>query len=136
MNEVFVVLIYLLQIVLNALSDGYNQLGMKRLGHLLYAVSLGLLIALPFFGLCATDHWWYIIVYLSGYSFLRLSVFDVIINIVRHKHWYYHCNRLDKTRCSFEDGFWSGINPPPVFEAIGRVLIFAFGIFTIINGIL
>lgn len=76
----WVILIFVIQsILLDAIGDGFKDNNKKEQGHLLSALSILSLLAIPLIGV-QHDTWWWGIV---GYILIRIGIFDPVYNITR-----------------------------------------------------
>jgi len=120
-----VLLIYLIAIVLAALSDGWMINDMKVIGHSAEAISILALLVLPFIHEYKGGWGWY----LASYVFLRVGMFDMVHNLAAGLPILYHGTT------SLWDFVAMKFNPPLWAEMFGRVLFLFTGIMIPIQNI-
>lgn len=120
------ILIFILSIITDAFGDAFNDSNKKTLGHLLSALSIGILLMSPFM---VEVSWQSIGWYFASYILLRISFFDIIYNMTRDLPIGYIGNT------SLWDKFLQKFKPFPSLLLITRVLTAIVGIAIIIKEI-
>jgi len=72
--------IYAASIILNGVGDGLNNSNHKTAGHVVNALSIGMLVASPFLMDYDKKKWYW---YLLTYTSLRIGLFDSTYNLTR-----------------------------------------------------
>jgi hypothetical protein len=114
-----IILTYAGSIVLNAIGDGLNDSGHKGWGHTCNAVSLGIVLASPFYINYDKSKWYW---YLASYCSLRIALFDYSYNTTRRLPF----NYIGGT--STWDKMLKKLNPPETYGGRGVFLIFGISI--------
>jgi len=72
--------IYTASIILNGIGDGLNNSNRKTAGHVINALSIGMLVASPFLMDYDKKKWYW---YFATYTSLRIGLFDWTYNMTR-----------------------------------------------------
>jgi len=118
-----ILILYIVSIVLWSLADGFRDDGHKKTGHLLRALSFGVLLVVPYFYVSGIG--WC----LASYICLHVSLFDIIYNIKRKLPVTYHGTT------NYWDIIMNLFNPPAWAELFGRVVILFTGVMMAIQNL-
>jgi hypothetical protein len=78
--NLLITLLFISVIFFNAFGDGLNDSNRKVIGHIMVAIYIGLLLAMPFIINIYGIVWW---AYILKYSFIRFGIFSPIYNLTR-----------------------------------------------------
>lgn len=113
-------------IALNAYGDGLNMIGKKDWGHTMNAASILCLLAIPLtveIEKSIQD----IYPWIFKYTFLRVAMFDPIINKTIGEDMFYLANS------SFSDKVIKQMSPPEIMNATARTVFLTLGVTIQIN---
>ena len=75
-NTIYLITLFLFNIILNGIGDALNDSNRKKIGHILRALSILTLLIVPvIMNITIFD--------VLGYVFLRFGLFDILYNITR-----------------------------------------------------
>lgn len=120
LNNIKIIGLYAASIVMNGIGDGLNNSNRKTIGHILNAISIGILLSSPFILDFDRTKWYW---YLASYISLRVGLFDSTYNLTRELPLFStgSTSPSDKLYNIF------GINPAfprPIFLAVGITIPF------------
>jgi hypothetical protein len=120
-----ILITYTVAIVLAALADGWMDNDMKTIAHLAEALSVLVLLIIPFIHKYRGGWGWYIAAYLC----LRIGLFDPMYNLAAGNELFFHGTT------SLWDMFTGALNPPVVAELFGRAVFLFAGVMIAIQQI-
>lgn len=105
---------------MNGIGDGLNNSNRKTIGHVINAISIGILLSSPFILDFERTKWYW---YLASYISLRIGLFDSTYNLTRELPFF------STGTTSPSDKLYNilGINPAiprPIFLTVGITIPF------------
>ena len=79
-DDLKIIGLYAASIILNGIGDGLNNSNYKTAGHVINALSIGVLVTSPFLIDYNKKKWYW---YLASYTSLRIGLFDSAYNLTR-----------------------------------------------------